>query len=161
MARPWKRCSSCKKPIPVGGRYYSCSVSTCNRVRDPKVFCSMGCFDAHLPVMNHRTAYFEEKTAPSSLQASRTDAQPAAAATTRRRAAAPGAAAADGNADEILVIASRLKDYIRAQSGMNTSSDVLPVLSDHLRLLALEAIEAAREDGRRTVKGRDVRKPLA
>ena len=158
MARPWKRCSSCKKPIPVGGRYYSCSVSTCNRVRDPKVFCSMGCFDAHLPVMNHRTAYFEEDGA---LQPAgeRTDAQPAAAATTLDgpRPRAPPRPTATPMRSWSSPRASRT---IRPER-MNTSSDVLPVLSDHLRLLALEAIEAAREDGRRTVKGRDVRKPLA
>jgi histone H3/H4 len=36
---------------------------------------------------------------------------------------------------------------------------VMEVLSDHLRLLALEGIERAREDGRRTVKARDIRRP--
>ena len=157
MARPWKPCSACKRPIPVGGSYYACSVSTCNRARDPKVFCSIACWDAHLPLMNHRSGVWaEEKRAPSSLHAARQ-----AEATAAR---SPAQAARNQNSrgasdDEILVVASRLKDYIRARSGFNTSADVLPALSDHLRYLALEAIDAARDDGRRTVKGRDVRKP--
>ncbi len=156
MARPWKRCSSCKAPISVGAAYYACSVSTCNRVRDPKVFCTIECWDAHLPLMNHRSGVWaEEKRAPSSLHAAR---QAEAAATATAPATKP--TRTPGNTDdEILVIASRLKDYIRAKSGFNTSADVLPVLSDHLRYLALEAIDTARDDGRRTVKGRDVRKP--
>jgi histone H3/H4 len=61
--------------------------------------------------------------------------------------------------EDILIVASRLKDFIKDQSEMNSSADVLEVLSDHVRLLALEAIEAAREDGRRTVKARDFRRP--
>ncbi|MDP7383892.1 MAG: hypothetical protein QF382_07440, partial [Acidimicrobiales bacterium] len=60
----------------------------------------------------------------------------------------------DARKQEVLIIASRLKDYIKGQSDLNTSADVLDVLSDHVRLLALEAIERAREDGRKTVKGR-------
>lgn len=155
MARPWKRCSSCKSPIPVGGLYYACSVSTCNRARDTKVFCSVECWDAHLPLMNHRqSAWAEEKRAPSNLheaRAAESAAQAPVAAPAPRRQSAPD--------DEILVIASRLKAYIQAKSGFKTSADVLPVLSDHLRYLALEAIDTARDDGRRTVKGRDVRKP--
>lgn len=156
MARPWKPCSVCKTPIPVGGAYYACSVSTCNRVRDPKVFCTIECWDAHLPLMNHRSGVWaEEKRAPSSLHAARQ-----ADAAARSVAPAANAPRAKSSTDEeILVIASRLKDYIRAKSGFNTSADVLPILSDHLRYLALEAIDTAREDGRRTVKGRDVRKP--
>jgi histone H3/H4 len=157
MARPWKACSSCKKPIPVGGEYYTCSVSTCNRVRDTKVFCTVECWDAHVPVMGHRSAWANEQVAPTSLTA------PAPAPTAER--AAPGrrrVAHADTGQrarEEILVVASRLKDFIRAESDFKTSADVLEVLSDHLRYLALEGIERAREDGRRTVKARDIRRP--
>lgn len=154
MARPWKRCSMCKKPIPVGGTYYSCSVSTCNRVRDPKVFCSTDCWDAHKPMMNHRpNVWAEEKRAPATLDAPAPAPEP-----TGRRRVAPGPSTGAPK-QEVLIVASRLKDYIREQSEMNTSSDVLEVLSDHVRLLALEAIETAREDGRKTVKARDFRRP--
>lgn len=56
---------------------------------------------------------------------------------------------------EVLVIASRLKDYIQARGEMNTSGAVMDVLSDHLRVIADRAIESARAEGRRTVLDRD------
>lgn len=59
----------------------------------------------------------------------------------------------DGN--EILVVASKLKNYIRAKSGMNTSASVLGVLSEKVQRLCDQAIENARADGRKTVKDRD------
>ncbi|MEC7949001.1 MAG: hypothetical protein VX265_15640 [Myxococcota bacterium] len=158
MARPWKSCSVCKKTIPVGGRYYTCSVSTCNRVRDTKVFCTMACWDAHVPVMGHRNAWANEHRAPSSLAVA--NARPPGRGTEpRRRVRSGGVPVTDARKQEVLIIASRLKDYIKGQSDLNTSADVLDVLSDHVRLLALEAIERAREDGRKTVKGRDFRRP--
>ncbi len=156
MARPWKNCSVCKTTIPVGGAYYTCSVSTCNRARDTKVFCSVACWDAHVPVMGHRGgAWANEQIAPSSLSR---EAQEEAVVESARRRAAPSPTTAPSG--EVLIVASRLKDFIREQSEFNTSADVLDVLSDHVRLLALEAIEAAREDGRRTVKARDFRRPV-
>ena len=61
------------------------------------------------------------------------------------------------NADskEVLVVASKIKAYIREKSGMNTSSSVLDALSDRLRGLCDRAIENARADGRKTVMDRD------
>lgn len=56
---------------------------------------------------------------------------------------------------EILVVASKLKAYIRARSEMNTSDGVMDVLSDRLRALCDEAIEMARKAGRKTVMDRD------
>jgi len=58
--------------------------------------------------------------------------------------------------DDILVIASRLKAYIRTKSGMNTSNSVLEALSDRLRELCDDAIVRARDEGRKTVLDRDV-----
>jgi histone H3/H4 len=57
---------------------------------------------------------------------------------------------------EVLVIASRLKAYVRQRSGdMSTSAEALEVLSDLIRQQCDDAIRRARMDGRRTVKGRD------
>ena len=61
---------------------------------------------------------------------------------------------------EVLVVVSKLKSYIKAQSGMNTSDGIVPVLSDYLRRLCDQAIENAKSDGRKTVLDRDVR-PLS
>ena len=60
----FKVCSICRKPIAFGQKYFACSVSTCNRQRMALYFCSIGCWDAHLPTARHRDAWAEEKVAP-------------------------------------------------------------------------------------------------
>jgi histone H3/H4 len=55
----------------------------------------------------------------------------------------------------VLVIASRLKSYVRERFGFNTSDAVLDVLSDELRRLCAQAAQNAREEGRKTVLDRD------
>ena len=57
--------------------------------------------------------------------------------------------------EEVLVVVSKLKKYIRAKSGMNTSDAVVSVLSEHLRQVCDRAIQKATEDGRKTVLDRD------
>ena len=59
-------------------------------------------------------------------------------------------------AGEILIVASRLKEYIRSGAGFNTSDTVLPVLSDAIRKICDEAIRNARDAERQTVLERDV-----
>lgn len=56
---------------------------------------------------------------------------------------------------EILVVASKVKNYIRNKSGMNISANVMAVLSDRIREMCDQAIENARNDKRKTVKDRD------
>jgi hypothetical protein len=56
-------CSMCRKPISVGAKYYRCSVSTCNSGRIKLAFCTVGCWDAHLPTARHRNASAIEETA--------------------------------------------------------------------------------------------------
>jgi len=55
----------------------------------------------------------------------------------------------------ILVVVSKLKQYIRSVSGMNTAGNVAPALSDTIRKLCDQAIEKAKTDGRKTVMDRD------
>ncbi|MEZ4749602.1 MAG: hypothetical protein R3B54_02935 [Bdellovibrionota bacterium] len=59
------------------------------------------------------------------------------------------------SSDEILVVASKLKAYIKDRSGMNTAKDTLEALSDMIRNAADNAIDKARTDGRKTVMARD------
>jgi hypothetical protein len=61
----WKKCNSCKRPIAFGQTYWVCNVSTCNRKRTGLVFCDVSCWDAHVPGMNHRESWAEERSAPS------------------------------------------------------------------------------------------------
>lgn len=164
----WRKCSSCKKPIGLGAKYYVCSVSTCNGQRTGYVFCSVPCFERHLPTARHKDAGAIEKSAPMTSAANETEAtgvgaSSAAPKTPNRVYAAPVKSAAGPNPlgtssaapKEVLVIASRLKDYITARSEFNTSQSVMDVLSDHLRVVADRAIDHARAEGRKTVMDRD------
>ena len=67
----------------------------------------------------------------------------------------PSSANAAVGSNEILVIASRLKEYIQKRSDYSTSSGVMDVLSHHLRSLCDRAIDQARSEGRKTVMDRD------
>jgi histone H3/H4 len=66
-------------------------------------------------------------------------------------------AAADESTEggEVLVVASKIKNYIRGKSGMNTSAAVMDALSGKIRNLCDQAIEQAKSDGRKTVMDRD------
>jgi hypothetical protein len=59
--------------------------------------------------------------------------------------------------DEVLVVASKVKDYIRERSGFNTSAGVLSVLSEKIRDLCDDAIRTAIKNERKTVMDRDFR----
>ncbi len=61
----------------------------------------------------------------------------------------------EGTGGEVLVVASKLKAYIRGKSGMNTSGTVIDTLSNKVRALCDQAIENAKRDGRKTVMDRD------
>jgi hypothetical protein len=68
----------------------------------------------------------------------------------------PPSADSDRAPDEILIVASRLKEYIRVKSGYKTSERVLGPLSDIVRKVCDEAIHNAQRDGRMTVLDRDI-----
>ena len=53
----------CRKPIAVGAKVIKCSVSTCNAGRVKFYFCSIACWDAHLPTARHRSASAIEELA--------------------------------------------------------------------------------------------------
>jgi hypothetical protein len=177
----WRLCSSCRSEIDFEQVYWECSVSTCARVAKTGLFfCSVSCWEAHLPTMRHREAWAVEKRAPSEgawrreqEEERRTESgggavatgtpapaparptpTPSRAADPPRRVIAPEPAD-DTSADDILIVASKLKKYIRTRSGMNTSDGVMAILSDHLRRLCELAIRHAADDGRKTVLDRD------
>jgi hypothetical protein len=212
-ATTWKRCSTCRGAIAFRSIYYVCSVSTCNRVRTTYRFCSVECWEEHLPLMRHREAWAVEETAPTreawaaeegggvasttpmrptvdiaKIEDTKPAPTPAAApkpaptpaaapkpasaaaaadaGAPRRRirvgsapkpaaAAAPATAAAAAGADDVLVVVSRFKAYVRERFGVNTSDAVIDVLSDHLRAVCHRAVDNARNDGRKTLMDRD------
>ncbi len=154
----WRRCNACKEPIEFGSTYWVCSVSTCNRKRTALFFCSVRCWEVHLPVVRHREAWAVEETAPMSLEAE-TEPSSAVPRTRTRKQAVPSAAPQEAKTDvpkEVLIVASRLKEFIRARSGFNTSDGALDPLSEIVRHVCDEAIQNATRDGRKTVLARDI-----
>lgn len=164
----WKKCSACKRAIDFAAQYYVCNVSTCNRVRTAYRFCSVSCWEVHLPVARHREAWAEERMAPS-----RAEAAPGSEAESAGDGARPkkrriivrdpavegvGAASGQKTQDEILIVASRLKDYVRSVSGFNTSDRILGPLSQVVREAVGHAIDNARAEGRKTILDRDMPK---
>ena len=59
------------------------------------------------------------------------------------------------NIQETLVVASKVKNYIKARSGMNTSAAVMEILSTKVRQICEQAMEKAKLEGRKTVMDRD------
>jgi len=57
---------------------------------------------------------------------------------------------------DILVVASKVKKFIKEKAGFNTSAETLEKLSQKVEQLCLAAVEKARADGRKTVKERDL-----
>jgi hypothetical protein len=63
MPEAFAVCSMCRKPIAMGSKFWRCSVSTCNSGRVKLSFCSVSCWDAHLPTARHRNASAIEEVA--------------------------------------------------------------------------------------------------
>jgi hypothetical protein len=185
MAEPdddvWLLCSACRKPIRFGGTHWVCSVSTCNRDRTRLVFCSVACWDSHVATLRHRDAWAVEARAPSRDETARDEPdarqpapairQPEPAARPSMPAAAAPAPPAAGSVtahaggpalsnryehDDVLVVVSKVKKYIRDRAGMNTSDSVAEALGAHVRKVCDDAIRNAVRDGRKTVLDRDV-----
>lgn len=57
--------------------------------------------------------------------------------------------------NEILVVVSKMKTYVKEKADYNTSNDASEVLSHFIRRLCDDAIDRARADGRKTIMGKD------
>lgn len=79
----WRRCSTCKGEIGFDRAYYACNVSTCNRDRTGLVFCSVPCWDSHVPILRHREAWAEDRRSPTRAEWERL-LEPASASATDR-----------------------------------------------------------------------------
>lgn len=56
---------------------------------------------------------------------------------------------------DVLVVASKVKAYIKNKAGLNTSDKIMEILSGKVRELCDAAIVSAQNDGRKTVMDRD------
>ena len=125
MAGVFRRCSSCKKDIALGAKYWVCSVSTCNRGRTALYFCTTDCWDAHLGIVPHRESWAEEQRSPSREEwaahaAASTRPEPTATGRPPSTAAYAPPAPSGEVPHDVLIVASKLKQYIRARSGIHS-----------------------------------------
>jgi hypothetical protein len=169
MSDPWRKCSTCKADIDFKSTYWVCNVSTCNRRPLELVFCSVDCWDAHVPTMRHKESWAEERTSPERGAAAAPDkSKPRDSQPEKKRidmrsepkkapaASAPSLKLDPAPPDEVLVVASKVKAYIKARSGMNTAGSVMDELSNHVRRVCDKAIKSAAQHERKTVLDRDV-----
>jgi histone H3/H4 len=138
----WRKCGSCKKDIPYNAIYQMCNVSSCKKL----VFCSVDCWDLHNPVMNHKSSWAEENRAPK--KGENENEAP-------RRIIIANKSSSPELEQDILIVASKLKAYIKEKHDMNTSANVMEILSQHVRRLSNIACEKAQREGRKTVMDRD------
>jgi histone H3/H4 len=146
METVWRKCGSCKKDIGFNQVYQVCSVC-----KGKYAFCSVDCWDEHVPVMNHKNAWAEEERSPANTVA--TNNQPV-----RRIVSSPSSSPASGSTTmdaEILIVASKLKQYVKEKHDLNTSADVMEALSHAVRRLTDQAAGKAKAEGRKTLMGRD------
>ena len=148
----WKKCSSCKKPILLNAKYYECSVSTCTGERTGYVFCTIACFEVHLPGAKHRSAGAVEKKSPLTATMSEAPKRIIIQSSTNSVAVNTGKSSTE---NEVLVVVSKMKQYIKDVSDMNTAEDVNMTISHMIRIQLDRAIENARREGRKTVMARD------
>jgi hypothetical protein len=145
----WRKCSTCKTEIAFGAIYQKCNVSTCRK----NIYCSVDCWDVHNPVMNHKSSWAEEERAPQKGEEN--------SVRTPQRRIVPSKPTGNKTIPsgdfpmDILIVASKLKAYIKAKHDMNTSGNVMEALSHIIRLEADKACEKARADGRKTLMDRD------
>lgn len=59
---------------------------------------------------------------------------------------------------EALVVASKVKKYIKDKAGFNTSASAIDALTIAVRHLIDQAVTQAQQEGRKTVMDRDVTK---
>lgn len=144
METYWRKCGSCKKDIGFNQVYQVCSV--CG---GKFAFCSVNCWDEHVPIMNHKNAWAEESRSPAKPVT--TSDQPV-----RRIVTTPTAVSKDSPMEtEVLIVASKLKQYVKDKYDLSTSANVMDALSREVRLITDRAAKKAMAEGRKTLMDRD------
>ena len=147
----WRKCGSCKKDIGWNSIYQTCTVSACQK----HAYCSTDCWDIHNSIMNHKSAWAEENRSPQK------NTSPSESETPQRRILiqSPSASASKNISSpidhEIIIVASKLKQYIKDKYDLQTAGEVMETLSKKVRLLTDKACENAKKEGRKTVMDRD------
>ncbi len=132
----WRNCSVCKKEIKLGAVYQKCSISSCRK----SVFCSVDCWDMHNSILGHKSAWAEEAVAKEAKRIM------VSSSTSQTKREIPR---------DILIVASKLKNYVKDKHDLNTSGNVMERLSDIVRYFCDQAVDRARSEGRKTLMDRD------
>jgi histone H3/H4 len=105
--------------------------------------------------MNHKSSWAEEERAPSKEQAMAEES--GERAPRRIIVGAPKATSSSSQniPMDVLIVASKLKLYIKEKHDLNTSAEVIDTLSDIVRRVCDDAVISARQDGRKTLMSRD------
>jgi histone H3/H4 len=141
----WRKCGSCKKEIKYNAIYQACSVSSCSKT----AFCSVDCWDLHVPILNHKNAWAEEERSPAQAET-----QPEHQV--RRIVVQSSSPMGKSEMEtEVLIVASKLKQYVKDKYDLSTSANVMDALSREVRRLTDRAVEKARAEGRKTLMDRD------
>jgi len=148
MEAYWRKCGSCKKDIGFNQVYQVCSV--CG---GKYAFCSVDCWDQHVPIMNHKNAWAEENRSPA--KAETVNEHPV-----RRIVSSPAQVSSSSAKEspmdtEVLIVASKLKQYVKDKYDLSTSANVMDALSREVRRLTDRAVEKAKAEGRKTLMDRD------
>lgn len=145
MSSVWRRCDVCKSDIKYGQKIQKCGVSSCRKF----VFCSVDCWSEHDSVFGHKSAYAEEAQAPKS------ESEVGRRRIVQTSSNANSIRAGKDIPQDILIVASKLKSYIKAKHDLNTSANVMEKLSQLVRNLCDDAVDNARAEGRKTLMDRD------
>ncbi len=145
----WQKCVICKNGISFTSNYYKCSISSCSSKRAPTQFCSVTCWDVHSSMKNHMSAGADEFRAPSK-EKFLSQREPV-----RKKVIKTQSVSTSKENDEILVVVSKLKNYVKEELDLNTSADVMPILSDVLRRACREASKNSKNAERKTLMARD------
>lgn len=145
----WKKCSNCKKEISYGSVFQLCSISSCKKW----AFCSVDCWSIHDSVMGHKSAWAEERKAPLYVEEHSNEKKPKRILVSSSKKL--NVATNSDLPKDILIVASKLKNYIKLKHGLNTSANVMERLSDIVRNLSDDAVSRAQSEGRKTLMDRD------
>ena len=148
----WRKCGNCKKEILFGMAYQKCSISSCRKY----AYCSVDCWSIHDSVMGHKNAYAEEQRAPykDQLEEVSTPRRKKIIINSKKEQNISSSTSSKFDRD-VLIVASKLKKYVKDRHDLNTSANVMDKLSDLVRDLVDHAIEKARKEGRKTLMDRD------
>lgn len=152
MTQPsyWRKCGSCKKEIGFNTIYQACNVSTCRKM----VFCSVDCWNLHNPVMNHKSSWAEENRSPK-LENYIPENDSAAPRRIIVNSKPAESSQDDVSVDDILIVASKLKQYVKDKHDLSTSANVMEALSRIVRRHSDRAAAKAKSEGRKTLMDRD------